>query len=95
MTPLQKFPKNVGDLGKLIVTKGFKKLPKVQQITQSGHTDSDSKVHVAYKYAVPFCLYRILSCRETRQKHWQKDVEAKINFEFELFPERYHSLSFA
>ena len=27
---LQKLPKNVGDLGKLIVAKGFKKLPKVQ-----------------------------------------------------------------
>ena len=26
------------DLGKLIVTKGFKKLPKVQKIAQSGHT---------------------------------------------------------
>ena len=32
-TPLQKLPKNVGDLGKLIAAKGFKKLPKVQQIT--------------------------------------------------------------
>ena len=30
LTPLQKLPKNVGDLGKLIVVKGFKKLPKVQ-----------------------------------------------------------------
>ena len=30
MTPFQKLPKNVEDLGKLIVTKGFKKLPKVQ-----------------------------------------------------------------
>ena len=29
-TPLQKLPKNVGDLGKLIVFKGFKNLPKVQ-----------------------------------------------------------------
>ena len=29
-TPLQKLPKNVGDLDKLIVTKGFEKLPKVQ-----------------------------------------------------------------
>ena len=28
--PLQKLPKNVGDLGKLIVAKGFKNLPKVQ-----------------------------------------------------------------
>ena len=38
LTPLQKLPKNVGDLGKLIVAKGFKKLPKVQNIAQSGHT---------------------------------------------------------
>ena len=30
LTPLQKLPKNVGDLGKLVVAKGFKKLPKVQ-----------------------------------------------------------------
>jgi len=36
--PLQKLPKNVEDLGKLIVAKGFKKLPKVQNIAQSGHT---------------------------------------------------------
>ena len=38
LTPLQKLPKNVGDLGKLIVAKGLKKLPKVQKIAQSGHT---------------------------------------------------------
>ena len=38
LTPLQKLPKNVGDLGKLIVAKGFKDLPKVQLIAQSGHT---------------------------------------------------------
>ena len=37
MTTLQKLPKNVGDLGKLIVAKEFKKLPKV---AQSGHTDA-------------------------------------------------------
>ena len=30
LTPLQKLPKNVGDLGKLIVAKGFEKLLKVQ-----------------------------------------------------------------
>ena len=30
LTPLQRLPKNVGDLGKLIVAKGFEKLPKVQ-----------------------------------------------------------------
>ena len=37
LTPLQKLPKNVRDLGKLIVVKGFKKLPKVQKNAQSGH----------------------------------------------------------
>ena len=30
LTTLQKLPKNVGDLGKSTVAKGFKKLPKVQ-----------------------------------------------------------------
>ena len=30
LTPLQKLPKNVGDLGEVIAAKGFKKLPKVQ-----------------------------------------------------------------
>ena len=30
LTPLQKLPKNVGDLDTLIVSKGFEKLPKVQ-----------------------------------------------------------------
>ena len=30
LTPLQKLPKNARDLGKLIVSKGFEKLPKVQ-----------------------------------------------------------------
>ena len=34
-------PKNVRDLGKLIVAKGFIKLPKVQKIAQSGHTAHD------------------------------------------------------
>ena len=29
----------MGDLDKLIAAKGFKKLPKVQPIAQSGHTD--------------------------------------------------------
>ena len=34
-----KMPKNVGDLGKLIVAKDFEKLPKVQKIAQPGHYD--------------------------------------------------------
>ena len=39
LTPLQKLPKNVGDLGKIIVATGFELLPKVQKIAKSGHTD--------------------------------------------------------
>ena len=38
LTHLQKLPKNVRDLDRLIVSKGFKNLPKVQKIAQSGHT---------------------------------------------------------
>ena len=30
LTPLQKMPKNVRDMGTLIVAKAFEKLPKVQ-----------------------------------------------------------------
>ena len=33
--------KNVGDLDKVNVATGFEKLPKVQSITQSGHTGQD------------------------------------------------------
>ena len=39
LTPLQKMPNNVGNLGKIIVATGFEWLPKVQKIAQSGHTD--------------------------------------------------------
>ena len=39
----QKLPKNVADLERLIVAKDFKKLPKVQLIAQSGHTDQPSQ----------------------------------------------------
>ena len=45
LAPLQKLPKNVGDLGKFIVAKGFKKLPKVQKIAKSGNTAGDRTRH--------------------------------------------------
>ena len=35
----------LGDLGKLIVAKGFKNLPKVQKIARSGHTGLDANQH--------------------------------------------------
>ena len=42
LAPFQKLPKNVENFGKLIVAKGFKKLPKVQKISNSGYTDHES-----------------------------------------------------
>ena len=39
LTPLQKLPINVGNLGKIFVASDFECLPKVQKIAQSGHTD--------------------------------------------------------
>ena len=39
LTHLQKLLNNEGYLGKIIVATGFKKLPKVQQIAKSGHTE--------------------------------------------------------
>ena len=42
LIPLQKLPKSVRDLGKLIVAKALKKLSKVQKIAQSGHTGRDA-----------------------------------------------------
>ena len=44
LTPLQKFPNNVGNLGKIIVATHFEWLPKVQKITQSGHTDRQNNL---------------------------------------------------
>ena len=37
MTPLQKLPENVEDLGKLIVAKALKSCPKLKKIAQFGH----------------------------------------------------------
>ena len=52
LTPLQKLFKNVRDLGKLVVAKGFKKLPKVQKIAQSGHTGWKAQM-IPLRYCVP------------------------------------------
>ena len=41
LTPLQKLPTTVGNLGKIIVATGFEKLPKVEYISQSGHTGQE------------------------------------------------------
>ena len=45
----------MGDLGKLIVAKGFEKLPKVQYIAQSGHTAYSKCFKVTGVYG-PYCF---------------------------------------
>ena len=50
LTPIQKLPKNVGYLGNLIVAKGFKKQPKVQNIVQSDHTATEVSQKCVFRY---------------------------------------------
>ena len=46
MTPLQKLPNNVSNLGKIIVATGFECLPKKQTIAQSGHTARQRRIYL-------------------------------------------------
>ena len=50
LTPLQKLPGNVSDLGKIIVATSFECLPKKQKIAQSGHTAD--KCEVTWKWGM-------------------------------------------
>ena len=50
LTPLQKLPSNVGDLGKIIAVTSFEWLPKVQKIAKSGHTESRTVVILRDNY---------------------------------------------
>ena len=61
LTPLQKMTKNGEDWGKLIVAKGFKMLPKVQNIAQSGHTDHEKQV-IGGDALAQWILLRLPSC---------------------------------
>ena len=45
------------DLDKLIVAKDFKKLPKVQQIAQSGHTGPKHAVYAFIIYNQIFTIF--------------------------------------
>ena len=44
LTPIQKLPNNVDDLGKIIVATSFEWLPKVQKIAISGRTVRESQL---------------------------------------------------
>ena len=51
LTLLLKLPKNGEDWGKLIAAKGFKKLLKIQNITQSGHNDRSAIEYITLAYS--------------------------------------------
>ena len=78
LTPLQNLPKNVGDLGKLIVAKGFKKLPKVQKIDKYGHTG-----HL--DHSIPFLFRQILTITFT-----EYNVKSKLSHPTHMSRERRH-----
>ena len=60
----------MGDLGKLVVAKGFKKLPKVQKFAQSGHT--------AHKPSNDFCEISIAV-------KWVDEIYAHVKHSFGTF----------
>ena len=65
-------PKNVGDLGELIVAKGFEKLPKVLIIAQSGNT---GLTNLTLNGNITF-LWRLLQSISFEQKvSWKPFVE--------------------
>ena len=51
----------LGDLGKLIVAKGFKKLPKIQKIARSGHSAT---------YTLHIEVFHIISTFEAPAPRW-------------------------
>ena len=57
-----KMPKNVGDLGKLIAAKGFRKLPKVPQIGQFGHTGCSTFQEKPDLLSKHFCRKILVRC---------------------------------
>ena len=62
LTPLQKLPKNVGDLVKIIVAKGFEWLTKVQKIAKSGHTDCSRQLHFCRDKKFPISALMQVHC---------------------------------
>ena len=57
LTPLQKLPSNVGNLGKIIVATGFEWLPKVQKTAQSGHTEG--RLPGSFSTCCQVCAWKI------------------------------------
>ena len=82
LTPLQKLPENREDYGKLVVAKGFKLLPKVQNIAQSGHTGQVSTSVQKVVFKVTLTIVKVFNWIDPPAKHrcliWSLLVETKI-----------------
>ena len=69
---LQKLPKNVSNLGKIIVATGFEKLTKVQLIAQSGHTGHQP------------ASQRAIFIFQQRRRWWMELRLSSLHFEFPI-----------
>ena len=82
LASLKKLPKTVEDLGKLIVAKGFKKLPKVQKIANSGHTEHERQASErASEMKCKLCSFEIDFPKEISLKKLERSVE-KLKWPF-------------
>ena len=82
LTSSQKLTENVGNFGKIIGATGFEKLPKVQFITQNGHTGTSSSLQPEW----PDCCIIFFNIwpfrtRKLCQKH---QIFAKVASQFFL-----------
>ena len=78
LTPLLKLPKNGEDWGKLIVAKGFKKLPKIQNIAQSGHTASTTGMVQFLQKRL--CRQATIAAENSSWEHLDGHVRCKFGF---------------
>ena len=83
MTPLQKLPKNVGDLGKFIVATCIKKLPKVQKIAQSGHTVLKQEVQTQLKRLTGIGHRKLV---EKKEMYTETSVTRRLDYFFNFWP---------
>ena len=70
LTSSQKLTENVGNFGKIIGATGFEKLPKVQFITQYGHTGTSSSLQPVW----PDCFIIFSIFRHLEQGNFAKSI---------------------
>ena len=81
-------PKNGENWGKLIVAKGFKKLPTVQKIARSGHTDGDGKLFSPLLRAIVLETFSLLPFQINEFERKLKEKAAKKKEEKKDDPKR-------